>query len=267
MAVESLPGLERTGLDSGIRVLSEKLPGVRSVSLGIWIDTGSRDEADNEAGLTHFLEHLLFKGTDRLDARGIAETFDGIGADINAFTGREHTALSTRVLDRHLDEAVGVMMEMLSGSVMEPGEIDSERKVVLEEIAMHADSPDELVHDHLAAAMWGGHPVGHAILGRADVINGVDRESLMEFYRARCVGSRVVVAAAGAIDHGRLSEIIAVQGAGDGVRRTRGQEQPPARAPGRQEHLLQGNGAGAYLPRRRRPLQESPGQVRACSDG
>lgn len=214
MAVESLPGLERTGLDSGIRVLSEKLPGVRSVSLGIWIDTGSRDEADNEAGLTHFLEHLLFKGTERLDARGIAETFDGIGADINAFTGREHTALSTRVLDRHLDEAVGVMMEMLSGSVMEPGEIDSERKVVLEEIAMHADSPDELVHDHLAAAMWGGHPVGHAILGRADVINSVDRESLMEFYRARFVGSRVVVAAAGAIDHGRLSEIIAAQGAG-----------------------------------------------------
>lgn len=214
MPGETISSLARTELDSGIRVLSEWVPGVRSVSLGVWIDTGSRDETDGEVGLTHFLEHLLFKGTGHLDARGIAEAFDNIGADINAATGKEHTSVYTRVLDRYLDEAVRVIMDMVQNSVMAPNEIDSERKVVLEEIAMHMDSPDELVHDHLALAMWGHHPIGHMVLGEPGVINSVDREALLEFHGGRYVGSRLVVSAAGAIDHDGLVDTISQETGG-----------------------------------------------------
>jgi predicted Zn-dependent peptidase len=199
--------LQRTELDSGLRVLSQVVPGAKSVSLGIWIDTGSRDERPGEHGLSHFMEHMLFKGTPGLSARGIAEAFDFIGADINAATGREHTSVYSRVLKDHLPRAIEIVLDMVRYSLLDPVEMDSERQVVLEEINMHNDSPDETVHDFLAEALWGDHPIGHSVLGDTEVINTVGQDLLSTFYRDRYVASRIVVAAAGAVDHGELCDI------------------------------------------------------------
>ena len=202
------PSLKRTELPSGIRVLSEALPEARAISFGLWIDAGSRDEASSQQGLSHFLEHMLFKGTPTRSARGIAEGFDYIGADINAATGREHTSIYSRVLAEHLPRAVEIVVDMVRNSTVDPGELDLERKVVLEEINMHNDSPDELVHDYLFEILWGDHSIGHCVLGDERVIRTVDREYLLEFCCQRYVGSRVVVAASGAVDHDALCGLI-----------------------------------------------------------
>lgn len=201
-------GIERTELDSHIRVLTEKVPGVRSASLGISIDTGSRDELAHQKGLTHFLEHLLFKGTPDRNAKQIAEVFDFMGADLNAVTGREYTLVYSRVVDQHLPKAVEIIMDMVRRPQMDEGEMDSERQVLLEEVSMHMDSPDELVHDHLAQTLWGDHPLGHMVLGDAEVIQNVSRSALLEFHAERYVANRMVVAGAGAVDHGQLCELI-----------------------------------------------------------
>jgi predicted Zn-dependent peptidase len=199
---------KRTELDSGIRVLSEPVGEVRSISLGVWIDAGSRDETPAQQGLSHFLEHMLFKGTPTLSALGIAEAFDHIGADINAATGREHTSIYSRMLEEYLPRAIEIITDMAQHSVIDPDELNSERKVVLEEINMHYDSPDELVHDYLAEILWGDNSIGHSVLGAENVIKTVDREYMYEFCCDRYVASRIVVSASGAIDHDRLCELI-----------------------------------------------------------
>jgi predicted Zn-dependent peptidase len=204
---ETEEGLKKTDLSSGLRVLSEEVSGSRSVSLGIWVDTGSRDENPGEHGLSHFMEHMLFKGTSRMNAREIAEAFDFMGADINAATGREHTYIYSRFLKDYLLRAMDIIMEMVRHSSLDAGEMDSERQVVLEEINMHNDSPDETVHDYLANVLWGDHPIGHSVLGDAEVINSVQRDTLMQFCQDRYVASRIVVAAAGAVDHQDLCDI------------------------------------------------------------
>ena len=198
----------KTVLDSGLRVLSEHIQEVRSISLGIWIDAGSRDERDREIGLTHLLEHLLFKGTSDMNSREIAEAFDHMGADLNAATGKEHTSIYSRVLEEYLPRAVEITLSMVLDPSLDPRDIDSERQVVLEEIAMHLDSPDELVHDYLSQVMWGSHPAGHMVLGDTNVIKGTERGSLVDFHRDRYVGSRILVSAAGAVEHDKLCEII-----------------------------------------------------------
>jgi predicted Zn-dependent peptidase len=200
--------LESSELGSGVRVLTERVAGTRSVSLGVWIDTGSRDEAPGEYGLSHFVEHMLFKGTPLMNAREIAEAFDYMGADINAATGREHTSIYSRALEEHIDRAVEIVMDMARNSLMESGEIDSERQVVLEEINMHYDSPDEMVHDYLANTLWGDHPIGHSVLGEIDTIRNLDREKLSKFFASRYVASRLVVSAAGAVEHERMCELV-----------------------------------------------------------
>jgi predicted Zn-dependent peptidase len=202
-------GLLRTELDIGIRVLSERIPAARSVSLGLWIDTGSRDESMGEHGLCHLLEHMLFKGTPTRSARDIAVEFDYMGADVNAATGREHTSVYSRMLEEYLPRALEIIVDMTRNSTMMAGELDSERQVVLEEINMHNDSPDEMVHDYLARALWGDHPIGHSVLGDSEVIRTIDREKLAAFYGSRYVGSRIVLSAAGSVDHERLCELAA----------------------------------------------------------
>jgi predicted Zn-dependent peptidase len=209
--------LERTELPCGARVLSERVPSVASVSLGIWVDAGSREEDERESGLSHFMEHMLFKGTTRMDARAIAEAFDHMGADINAATGREHTSIYSRVISEHLAEVVDIAAQMARDPAIEKRELDSERTVVLEEINMHNDSPDELVHDFLAATLWPEHPVGRSVLGDAEIIRSVERDRLSDFYCSRYVGNRVVVAAAGAVEHQALCEM--VEGNLEGVER------------------------------------------------
>jgi predicted Zn-dependent peptidase len=188
-----------TTLDSGVRIVTEAMPSVRSVSVGFWIGTGSRAETDAQAGLSHLLEHLLFKGSSRYSSLEIDQIFDGMGAEINAGTGKETTSLYARVLDEHLERAVDVMADMVFAPSLD--EIDSERQVILEEIAMYEDDPQEKVFDVLGEAVFAGHPLGRAIIGRASVVAGTPAAAIAAFHRARYVPRNVVIAAAGAVDH------------------------------------------------------------------
>lgn len=195
-----------TEAPSGIRVVSESVPAVRSVALGFWVRAGSRDEEISVAGVSHFLEHLLFKGTPNYSAIGISEAFDGMGAAFNAFTSKEATSLHARFLDEHLDEAFGLMGEML----LEPTfpEIDSERDVVLEEIAMYEDEPSSRVHDYLSEAVFGDTPLGRRILGRAEVISSIPVETISAYHDHRYTAPGIVIAAAGHVDHDELVGLV-----------------------------------------------------------
>jgi len=189
-------------LDSGQRVITERLTHVRSVALGYWIGAGSRDERDERAGVSHFIEHLLFKGSDRYTAQEIAEIFDGLGGELNAATSREHTVVYARVADHHLETAIDVMSDMVFAPAL--AEVDAERDVVLEEIAMYEDQPQELVHDLIAEAVFGDHPLGRPVIGTADVISTVSRRAIAAYHRSMYVPGNVVVAAGGNLEHNEL---------------------------------------------------------------
>ena len=168
-------------LDSGQRVITERIPSVRSVALGFWIGAGSRDETPSKAGISHFIEHLLFKGTRSYSAQDIAEIFDGLGGELNAATSREHTLVYVRVADHHLEQALDVMSDMVYAPLF--ADLDSEREVVLEEIAMYEDTPHELVHDLMSEAVFGDHPLGRPVIGTADVISSVGRRALTTYHQ------------------------------------------------------------------------------------
>jgi predicted Zn-dependent peptidase len=189
-------------LDSGQRVITERLTHVRSVALGYWIGAGSRDERDDRAGVSHFIEHLLFKGTDKYTAQEIAEVFDGLGGELNASTSREHTIVYARVADHHLETAIEVMSDMVFAPAF--ADVDAEREVVLEEIAMYEDQPQELVHDLSAEAVFGNHPLGRPVIGTAEVISTVSRRAISAYHRSMYVPGNVVVAAAGSLDHNEV---------------------------------------------------------------
>ena len=198
-----------TTLDSGVRIVTERMPSVRSVSLGFWIGTGSRNETDAEAGLSHMLEHLLFKGSSQYSSLQIDQIFDTMGAELNAGTGKETTSVYARVIDQHLDAAFDVMSDM----VLRPArqEIDSEREVILEEIAMYEDDPQEKVFDTFGEAVFGQDPLGRAIIGRAEVIASTPPEDIAQFHAGRYVPSNVVVSAAGSVDHDVLVALAAAR--------------------------------------------------------
>jgi len=193
-------------LDSGERVISEKVASVRSVSLGFWIGAGSRDEREDRAGVSHFIEHLLFKGSRSYDAQQIAETFDAMGAELNAATSREHTVVYSRVPDRHVEEALEVMTDMVFAPAF--AELDQEREVVLEEIAMYEDTPQELVHDLFSQAVFGSHALGRPVIGTAEVISTVSRRAIAAYHRSMYTGVNIVVSAAGNITHDRLIALL-----------------------------------------------------------
>ena len=193
-------------LDSGERLITERVPTVRSVSLGFWIAAGSRDEPEGKAGVTHFIEHLLFKGTRAYDAQRIAEVFDEMGGELNAATSREHTVVYARVPDRHLEDALDVMADMIFSPAF--AEIDSEREVVLEEIAMVEDAPQDLVHDLLSAAVFADHPLGRPVIGRAEVISSISRRSIAAYHRRAYVAGNLVLAAAGNLEHDQLLRLL-----------------------------------------------------------
>ena len=197
-------GIRLTELDGGLRVATETVPSVRSVALGMWVRTGSRDEAPPQAGVSHFLEHLLFKGTETHSAIEISELFDGMGAATNAATSKETTHLHARLLDEHTTDAFELMSEMLLAPALPPDEIDSEREVVLEEIAMYEDEPSDRVHDVLAEAIHGEHPLGRRVLGRAEVIASIPVDEIAGYHDGRYVAPNIVVAAAGHVDHDRI---------------------------------------------------------------
>ena len=201
-----MEGHEITTLSGGEKVVSERLDSVRSVALGFWIGTGSRDEPTARAGVSHFIEHMLFKGSSRYDAQQIAETFDALGGDLNAATSRETTVVYARVPDEKLEVALDVMADMVFRPRFD--DLDSEREVVLEEIAMVEDNPQDLVHDLAAEAVFGSHPLGRPVIGSAEVISTVSRRALRSYHQGAYVAGNVVVAAAGNVDHARLLELV-----------------------------------------------------------
>jgi predicted Zn-dependent peptidase len=193
--------IERTEFTSGLRIVTERMPGVRSVSVGFWVLAGSRDERPRISGASHFLEHLLFKGTHRRSARDIAEAFDTIGGDLNAFTAKEFTCYYARVLDRDTELAVDHLTDMVEHSLLRAADIDAERQVILEEINMHEDTPEDLVHDLFTEALWPNHPLGRPVLGTHETIAAATRPSVHRFYRRHYVPGHLVVAAAGNVRH------------------------------------------------------------------
>jgi predicted Zn-dependent peptidase len=193
-------------LDSGERVITERLDHVRSVAVGYWIGAGARDETPQQAGVTHFIEHLLFKGSKRFDALEIAEIFDGLGGELNAATSREHTLIYSRVPDNQLETALDVMGDMVFAPVFE--ELDAEREVVLEEIAMYEDTPQELVHDLISEAVFGDHPLGRPVIGTVDVISSIPRDAIARYHDEMYTPRNIVVAAAGNVEHERVVELV-----------------------------------------------------------
>jgi predicted Zn-dependent peptidase len=198
--------VRRTVLPGGLRVVTEFLPAVRSVALGIWVGVGSRDEDEKHAGATHYLEHLLFKGTHKRTALEISSAMDAVGGELNAFTAKEYTCYYARVLDADLPLAIDVLSDMVTDSLIEPKDVDAERNVVLEEIAMNEDDPGDTVHEAFTTRLFGDTPLGRPILGTVDSINAITRDQIFEHYRARYTMPNIVVAAAGNLDHDMVVE-------------------------------------------------------------
>ena len=193
--------VRRTTLPGGLRVITEYVPGVRSVALGVWVAAGSRDEPSSQMGSAHFLEHLLFKGTTHRDAMTISAEIESVGGDLNAFTTKEYTCYHARVLDEHLPLALDVVCDVVLNATVHDHDIESERAVILEEIAMYEDDPGDLVHDEFARAMFGNSPLGRPILGTVDTITALPRSAIKKFYRRAYTPDSMVISVAGNVDH------------------------------------------------------------------
>jgi predicted Zn-dependent peptidase len=207
--------VRRSVLPGGVRVLTERMPGLRSATVGAWVGVGSRDERDGHHGSTHFLEHLLFKGTERRTAMDIAEAFDTVGGEANAATGKEHTCYYARVLDDDLPMAVDVITDMVTSARLDGAELETERGVILEELAMNDDDPSDVVHERFAQAVLGEHPLGRPIGGTPDTIRAVPRDAVWDHYTEHYGPRTLVVTAAGGVDHDALcAQVLEALGAG-----------------------------------------------------
>ena len=193
-------------MENGIQVLSEEIPGVRSVTVGVWVRQGAAHERADLMGASHLLEHLVFKGTERRSAHDLALDLEGLGGSLDAYTSREHTSFQARVLDEHLTEALDVLADLTLAPLLRAEDLDLEREVVLEEISTVEDTPDDLVFEFHGARLWGGHPYGHSILGTRDTVAAMPAEVLRWIHRGRYVGNNLVIAAAGNVQHGRFLE-------------------------------------------------------------
>jgi len=207
MALKS--SVNRTTLDNGLRIVTESVPYVDSVSVGIWIGAGSRDEDASKRGVSHFLEHMLFKGTERRTARQIADEMDTIGGHLNAFTDKEYTCYYAKVLTEHLTIALDLLSDMVLHSTLDEKEIEREKNVVLEEIKRHEDTPDDLVHDLFAETLWHRHALGRAVVGSRATVSKLTAEALRDFMRELYTPDRIVVAAAGNLNHSELVDLVA----------------------------------------------------------
>ena len=193
--------VRRSVLPGGVRVLTEAMPGQRSATIGFWVGVGSRDEAEGEHGSTHFLEHLLFKGTRKRSALEIASAFDEVGGESNAATAKENTCYYARVLDTDLPLAIDVIADMVTSAVLDPEELEQERDVILEEIAMDSDDPADVAHEEFVSAVLGGHPLGRPIGGTPEAIRAIPRDAVLAHYRRYYTPAELVVTAAGGLDH------------------------------------------------------------------
>jgi predicted Zn-dependent peptidase len=208
-------GVRRTTLDNGLTVLSEHMPGVRSVAFGAWVKAASIHEPRERMGVSHLLEHMVFKGTERRSAKEIALALEVLGGSLDAYTAREHTSYQARVLDEHLGEAADVIADLCFRPALRPADLALERKVVLEEIAMVEDTPDDLVFELHNAALWGEHPYGYSILGTRETVAALGTEELRALHARAYHPSQMVVSAAGSVDHDRLLELLAAGGWAD----------------------------------------------------
>src|SRR4051812_40626827 len=206
--------ISRTVLPGGLRIVTEAMPGVRSASVGIWVPVGSRDETPALAGTSHFLEHLLFKGTTRRSALDIASEMDAVGGEFNAFTEKEHTCFYATVLDRDLPLAIDIVADVVLDATITAQDVDVERGVVLEEIAMRDDDPADLVHDEFAGALFGDVPLGRSILGTEDSIHALTRRQIHGYYKRRYTTDAMVVSVAGNVDHGEVVALVRTAFAG-----------------------------------------------------
>ena len=205
---DSDSAVSRSVLPGGLRVITESLPTVRSAAFGIWAGVGSRDEDREHAGATHYLEHLLFKGTSQRTALDISSAMDAVGGELNAFTGKEYTCYYARVLDDDVPLAIDILSDMVTSSLIAQKDVDAERGVILEEIAMNDDDPSDTAHEAFASQLFGDTPLGRPILGTADSINAITREQIAEHYAARYLPPDLVVAAAGNIEHGTVVDLV-----------------------------------------------------------
>ncbi|WVK85313.1 pitrilysin family protein [Dactylosporangium sp. AC04546] len=200
--------VRRTVLPNGLRILTESIPAMRSVSFGVWVGIGSRDETPTLSGVSHFLEHLLFKGTKRRSALDISSQIEAVGGETNAFTAKEYTCYYARVLDADLPLAIDVVCDLVTESVLTEADVETERGVILEEIAMHDDEPGDEVHDVFTEAIYGNHPLGRQISGTVSSISALSRKQIDGFYRRRYLPSTMVVAAAGNLDHAKVVKAV-----------------------------------------------------------
>ncbi len=224
--------VRRTVLPGGLRVITEQMPGVRSAAFGIWVGVGSRDETHAQMGSAHYLEHLLFKGTRRREALEISSLVDAVGGEMNAFTSKEHTCYYARVLDKDLPLAIDVICDIVTGALLRAEDVDAERGVVLEEIAMRDDDPSDLVHDEFMLGMFGQTDLGRSILGTQETIEGITRDAIASFYQARYRPEAMVVTAAGGLDHDEVVRLVAAAFESAGALRDTTVRPMPARRDG-----------------------------------
>jgi predicted Zn-dependent peptidase len=199
---------KETTLESGLKVITEEIPYVRSVSLGFWVAVGARDESDKFNGMSHFLEHLIFKGTKARTAKEISETFDALGGELNAYTAKEYTYFYTRLLDEQVPVGAEVLSDMIQNSLFGEKEILAEKEVVIEEINLHQDTPDELVHDLFAESLWKNHPLGRSGLGDAKTVRSFSRSDVVDFFSRNYVFDNMVIAAAGNLKHEQIVDLV-----------------------------------------------------------
>lgn len=250
-------GFRRTTLPNGLTVVSEYMPGVRSVAIGVWVRRASVHERRDEMGVSHFLEHLVFKGTERRSAKEIALSLESLGGSLDAFTSREHTSFQARVLDEHLPQAADVLCDLIFRPTLRDADHTLERNVVLEEIAMVEDTPDDLVFELHNEALWGAHPYGYAILGTRETIGTMPVEAVRALHWSAYRPQNMVVAAAGRVEHDALLEVLARTGwtavpggADDGAGVPEPVAEPPSRRhidrEGHQTHIVLGSPSVAY---------------------
>ena len=232
VSLDTVPdaAIRREVLPSGLRLITERMPHVRSVSVGVWLTRGSRHEPRVNEGIAHFVEHMLFKGTTRRSAEDIAQQIDSIGGHLDAFTSKEYAGYFIKVLDEHLPLAVDVLADLVTGPAFDADELEREKKVVLEEIKMVEDTPDDLVHEIFAAALWPSHPLGRPILGQPETVAALDRATLQRYFHDTYVAPNFIVSVVGHLDHERVRDLVEAAFAGAGTAGPALADQPPSTA-------------------------------------
>ena len=198
----------REVLDTGLRLITESMPHVRSVSIGVWLTRGSRHETSDRGGIAHFVEHMLFKGTGTRSAEDIAQAIDSIGGQLDAFTAKEYASYYIKVLDEHLPTAIDLLSDIVMNPRLDADDLDKEKKVILEEIKMVEDTPDDLVHELFTQHFWEGHSLGRPILGSPESVESFTTDILRDYFSTAYVAPNLIVSAAGNIDHARVKELI-----------------------------------------------------------